>query len=213
MSGEITMPTVLSVTNHEPLVLPCNEVLRYMRCRPGDAQMEALADEGIAAVTPLLRGRACFARFPLVMDDEAVHLGFADTESRSLRRHLAGCDKVLVFAATVGSDIDRLLTRLSAVSPARAVAADAAAVAAIEAWCDRLCEGWEREARTAGRETRVRFSAGYGDCPLELQIPLIAALDTPRRIGVTLTDSLLMTPTKSVTALVGIAPSEKGEPT
>lgn len=201
---------VLSVSKNDPLAIPRREVLRYMRCREGDAQMEALADEALAAVTPLLRCHACYAVFPLATDGDTLHLGFADVQSLSLRRHLGDCCEVLVFAATIGSEVDRLLMRLSATSPARAVAADAAATAAIEAWCDRLCSEWETAFHAKGRMLHPRFSAGYGDCPLSLQIPLIRALDTPRRIGVSLTDSLLMTPTKSVTALIGITPPAGG---
>lgn len=202
---------VLSITPPEPIAIPRRDVLRYMRCREGDAPMEALANEAIAAVEPLLRVHACFAVYPLTTDGDTLHLGFANVESRSLRRHLDGCSEVLAFAATVGSEVDRLLLRLSATSPARAVVADAAATAAIEVVCDRLCTQWEAAYAHEGRALRPRFSAGYGDCPLSLQIPLIRALDTPRRIGVSLTDSLLMTPTKSVTALVGITPPTEGQ--
>lgn len=204
------MPPVLSVTADKPLVLPRDEVLRYMRCRAGDPRTDALADKGIASVLALVQPRACYARFPLTMAGDHLHLGFAETDSHALGRHLTGCDEVLVFAATIGSGVDRLLARLSVTSPAAAVAADAAATAAIEAWCDRLCTQWQADAHAAGRDTRTRFSAGYGDCPLALQTPLLAALDTPRRLGVTLTDSLLMTPTKSVTAIVGVAPLLQG---
>ena len=50
----------------------------------------------------------------------------------------------------------------------------------------------------------MRFSPGYGDLPLDVQRPLFAALDVPRKIGVSLTDSLLMAPSKSVSAIIGI---------
>lgn len=51
---------------------------------------------------------------------------------------------------------------------------------------------------------KPRFSAGYGDLPLEVQKDIFRVLDCPRKIGLTLNDSLLMSPTKSVTAIVGI---------
>lgn len=201
----MSFPIQILTCDH-PLSLSRREILRYMRCGEGNDRMCQLADEAAQMILPLLQCRACFGYFPLQDDSRQLHLGFADTQSTSLRRHLGGCDRVLVFAATVGAEVDRLLTRLSALSPSRAVAVDAAATAAIEAWCDELCARWEEQVRADGYTCRPRFSAGYGDCPLELQIPLVAALDTPRKIGVSLTDSLLMTPTKSVTALVGLAP-------
>ena len=51
---------------------------------------------------------------------------------------------------------------------------------------------------------RPRFSPGYGDFPLEYQRELLGVLDAAKRIGLTLTDSLLMAPSKSVTAVIGV---------
>ena len=77
---------------------------------------------------------------------------------------------------------------------------DALATERIEALCDVFCEDIEKEYG----KTRPRFSAGYGDLPLELQREIFSVLDCPKSIGLTLTDSLLMSPSKSVTAIVGI---------
>ena len=51
---------------------------------------------------------------------------------------------------------------------------------------------------------RPRFSPGYGDLPLSLQPEVIRATGADRRLGITLSSSLLMTPKKSVTAIKGI---------
>ena len=61
------------------------------------------------------------------------------------------------------------------------------------------------KAEYRGLPLSARFSAGYGDVPLELQRDIFALLDCPRRIGLTLNESLLMSPSKSVTAIVGIS--------
>ena len=50
---------------------------------------------------------------------------------------------------------------------------------------------------------KPRFSPGYGDLSLEVQKEIFSLLDCPRKIGVSLGDSLLMTPSKSVTAIIG----------
>ena len=55
-----------------------------------------------------------------------------------------------------------------------------------------------------GKTLAARFSPGYGDLPLEFQREIFRALDVPRRIGVSLGSSCLMSPSKSVTAIVGI---------
>ena len=62
----------------------------------------------------------------------------------------------------------------------------------------------------AGCALRHRFSPGYGDLPLSVQPAFLAALDATRRLGITLTSSFLMVPTKSVTAFVGVARPSPG---
>ena len=49
-----------------------------------------------------------------------------------------------------------------------------------------------------------RFSPGYADFPLEVQPKLLEILDAPRRIGLTVSPSLLLIPTKSVTCILGV---------
>ena len=75
----------------------------------------------------------------------------------------------------------------------------------VEALCDAFCEQFRRE---NGVGLRPRFSPGYGDLPLAAQRELFALLDCPRKIGLTLNESLLMSPTKSVTAFAGITDAQ-----
>ena len=75
--------------------------------------------------------------------------------------------------------------------------------ALVEAACDRAEE--ELRSRHPGLYLTDRFSPGYGDLPLSLQPQLLAACDAPRRLGVTLTQSLLMLPQKSVSVVIGLS--------
>lgn len=148
--------------------------------------------------------RVCWRSFPVARDGAALDLGFARTESAALGRNLEGCDEVVLFAATVGIGIDRLIARYRRVSPARSLMLQAVGAERVEALCDAFCAEIAERARREGRFPRPRFSPGYGDLPLELQRDVVVALDCARRIGVTLNESLLMSPSKSVTAIVGI---------
>ena len=78
----------------------------------------------------------------------------------------------------------------------------------VEALCDEFCNRLATE-KGEGVKVYQRFSPGYGDLPLEVQRDIFALLSPERAIGVTLGDGLLMSPTKSVSAIIGI--SEKGE--
>lgn len=125
---------------------------------------------------------------------------------RSIAEHLASACEVTLFAATLGHGIDWELRRLAVADPVGEVLFDAAATAAIERVADREEAQIRAEAAERGLFCSWRFSPGYGDLPLDVQAPFLAVLDATRRLGITLTPSSLMVPSKSVTALVGLHP-------
>ena len=87
----------------------------------------------------------------------------------------------------------------------KAVVLQAAAAAMLEDYCDQMNEELEKKYEEKGLYLRPRFSPGYGDFSLECQPALLGCLEAGKRIGITLTDSLLMAPSKSVTAVIGIS--------
>ena len=192
---------------HEAVFPPApirrEEALRYaMQPRTADGSGIPQMDECIRLAGGKITCRAVWREFPLAWEENALDLGFASTESKSLRRHLAGCGHVILFAATAGMEMERLILRAKAVSPLHGLCMHAVGAAIIEEACDRLC-GELKEAYP-GKTLLSRFSPGYGDLPLAMQKDVFAALDCEKRLGLTLTDSLLMQPSKSVTALVGV---------
>ena len=150
---------------------------------------------------------AVWREFPVCEDQGLIDLGFARTESDSLRRWISGCDRVVLFAITAGMDMDRLILRAQAVSPLHGLLMHAVGAERVEAACDRLC-GILAD-RMPNRQFRPRFSPGYGDLPLSLQVDVFRALECEKRLGLTLTDKWLMQPGKSVTALVGSSERRK----
>ncbi len=179
------------------------QVLRYLGCR--GAYDEALEKE-LLRWSETLRAeaepRAVWKLFPLLPDFSLAGACFR-LEGESVRALLKDCDQVILMAATLGNSVERLIRRTQAVDMAGALMLDACGSAAIENVCDNLCD--DLVAGFAPRYLTDRFSPGYGDMPLSQQRELFAALDVTRRIGVTLTDSGLMLPQKSVTALIGVS--------
>lgn len=125
-------------------------------------------------------------------------------ESEALARNLKGCCGALLLAATIGPACDMLVRRASITSAADAAIYQAAGAAAIEAFLDDMNDKIKAEYEAQGLFLRPRFSPGYGDLKLEHQKDWFRLLDITKQIGVELTDSLLMVPTKSVTAIIGI---------
>ena len=104
----------------------------------------------------------------------------------------------------MGLGIDRLINKYGRITPSRAVCLQAIGAERIEALCDEFCKDIAQKYAESCRKLRPRFSPGYGDLPLSLQRDILNLLSSEKRIGLTLNESLLMSPTKSVTAIVGI---------
>ena len=162
------------------------EILRYAGVR-GDGEGLPL-EECLAQLLPTLDYRVCYTVLPL------------SAFSAPIRDALAGCARVLAFAATVGLGPDRLVARLAPLSPAKALLADAAGTERVEA----LCDAFEKEMAATYGGARRRVSPGYGTLPLALQEELFRLLEPTKHVGLTLGAGLLMSPAKSVTALIGL---------
>ena len=171
------------------------EISRYA----GNLQDEALLGECISEVSDKLVYNVCYQKFPFEKQCETLNLGFAQVNSADLAKNLDGCDGILLFAATVGVELDRLIMKYCKISPVKALIFQAIGAERIEKLCDQFCKDMAKE-----ENIKPRFSPGYGDLPLDLQKEIFAALDCGKNIGLTLNDSMLMSPTKSVTAIVGI---------
>ena len=201
-------PTVCVYTCDAPAVNR-SEILRYAGAREGTPEMEELLDLCLEEATAACTYRVCYRELPILKKGEILDLGFCTTTSQSLARALSDCTSVVLFAATVGLGIDRLIARYARISPARSLLFQAIGTERVEALCDAFAEELNRRMTAQGLFTRPRFSPGYGDLPLALQADVFASLDCGRQIGLTLSESLLMSPSKSVTAIVGISAEPK----
>ncbi len=189
------------IKSYESISLSPSDVFAFLGIHDKNAQSELKKEvaSAIDEICSAARPRLCFERYE-IKRDETLDLGFTKTDSRDLAKNLENCDRIVLICATVGLETDRLTVKYSHLSLARAVILQAAGAAAVEAVLDRF----ENELRAEGLSLAPRFSCGYGDLPLTLQRDIFAALGCERAIGVTLTDSFLMSPTKSVSAIIGI---------
>lgn len=185
--------------------VPREEALRYLGCRGAapDQATTALLEARIRAVEEAAAPRWTALEVPLTLRPGGVELGDWSIRSEKLRAHLEGCTAALLFGATLGVGVDRLIARSAAGRVAQAAVDQAVAAALIEAVCDDACDQLTKQ--YPGKYLRPRFSPGYGDFPLTDQPELLRRLDGPRKIGLTATDSCLLAPIKSVTAVIGVA--------
>lgn len=181
-----------------------SEILRYAGCLQKDEAILTLLEDCLAEAKPVLTYQICWRELPLHHVGNSIDLGLFQSESRTLTRGLEGCNHAVIFAATVGLGLDRLIARYSRLSPSRALFFQAIGTERVESLCDAFQDELNKQYQPLGYRTRRRFSPGYGDLPLSLQRELFSILDCPRQIGLTLNESLLMIPSKSVTGLVGL---------
>ncbi len=116
--------------------------------------------------------------------------------------HLDGCCGVVLLAATLGSSVDMLLRKTQTQDMAKAVILDAMASSAIEQVCDEAEK--EISSRLENKHLIWRFSPGYGDFPIEVQKDFLTALNAQKVIGLCANSNGILTPTKSVTAVIGV---------
>ena len=188
-----------------------NEVLRYlgMACsEENEKQALAIAAELEKRIEPAFVWKA----FDLQKDAEhrIVRLagigqgsGFATLAGETASRMLEDCEKAAVLVCSLGFAFERMLAFEQARDMSRAVILDACGSAYVEAGCDEA----EKEIASSfpGYYLSDRFSPGYGDLNLSLQKELLSSTGADKRLGIQLSDSMLMTPSKTVTAIVGIS--------
>ena len=194
------MQIPIFVKSYTPPTINVKEVLRYLRVDNATTEIMELVDECVKEIKDKLTFKVCYALLPIKTFDDSVHLTFTTVKSKNLSYSLKNCNKAILFTATVGMEIDRLLAKYNVVSPTKALVFQAIGTERIESLCDLFNEEITNEYKL----TKPRFSPGYGDLPIELQTEIFNFLQCQKRIGVAINKSLLMTPSKSVSAFIGI---------
>ena len=190
--------------NYNDVSMCKGEILRYAGIKKETAQTKSLLSDALDISKGKLTYKLCYCELPISIDENNIRLANVTVTSASLKKALDNCDSVILFAATVGNELDRLIARYSVSSPATAFMLDAIGIAQIEALCNMFCDETKSEKSLLGKATTPRFSAGYGDLELSFQRDIFNLLDCHKKIGLTLNESLLMSPSKSVSAIIGI---------
>lgn len=187
-----------------------SEAFRYMGFKGGEIKESILkiTEECEKELLKAIKPRLVYRVFEIEKTDEGI--GMKNTSvifrGKDIAAHLECCDRCVLMCVTLSADADRLIRQYEAGNMEKAVIADSLASAAVE----QACEMAEKEIQnTLGSYNYTwRFSPGYGDFPLEIQKEFLDIIDAPKRIGVNITDSLILIPKKSVTAVIGISEKE-----
>lgn len=185
-----------------------DEVLKYLGYKGGEVEQEYI--DKIDFFSHIVMEKATprcewmpwdiYSSNPIRLRDSDMVL-----PGKDISEHLEGCEACVFLAATIGSEIDRLIRIRSVENMADAVILDACASVAIENVCDNMERYFEVQYLKEKLYITDRFSPGYGDFPIEMQKVFCDLTLSQKRIGVTCNASFMLTPSKSVTAVIGLS--------
>lgn len=199
---------MILLKNYEAPAYNIREIMRYARIRGADDSYQELIEGCIEEAKPHLCYRVSYTYLD-VKREGGLYLGSIEADCETIKIAIKNAEKVLLFAATVGAPFDRLIEKYNKTEPSKALIMQAIGAERVESLCDVFCGEIADELSECSKRLTTRVSPGYGDIPLNMQREIFAVLDCPRKIGLTLDESLLMSPSKSVTAICGIV--DRGE--
>ena len=173
---------------------------------PLDAELEKMVDELTKKVAEAATPRCAYEVYDLEVTDRTCVLSQNGTlltiNSARLSAHIKGCRQAILFAATIGPGVDMLIRRYNGRSTIKPAILQAAGASAIEAFADEITERIKDS--FINNTFKMRFSPGYGDFSLEHQNDFFRLLGLEKNLGMSLNSALLMSPSKSITAVIGV---------
>ena len=145
------------------------------------------------------RYKYAYTIVPCSVNDDECNLDFVVTKSKALAKVLSTCASAIVVCSTAGIEVDRLISRKNLQSPSDGYIMDAMGSAAVEGLMDYVTDLLHENYSITNR-----FSPGYADLSLGIQNALLERLNAFNTLGITLSNELMMTPMKSITAIIGI---------
>ena len=190
----------------EPTDKNITDALRYMKVPPTvrDEELVRTVREAFVNLEECIEPRCVWRRFRIVHFDGGIELDGAEIFSRDIARLTARSDECILLAATLGHEADRQIAATQRKNMLEGVALDACASVRIDAYIDEYVKNEIVPSLREGEKLTHRFSPGYGDLNMSVIEDIIAILNATKRIGLSVTRSLMMVPVKSVTAIIGL---------
>lgn len=184
------------------------EAVRYLgygKCAVDEQTMQMIQDS-FRELEQIAEPKSVYRIFEVSFPNEdEVQIENVKIRSKSLYKNIRGCEKVVMLGTTLGTEVDRQIRKYELISMARAVVLQACAAAYLEEYCDDVQAHIATLMEEEGLYLRPRFSSGYGDFSILHQKDILQMLEAAKKIGLTMTEGYMLTPTKSVTAIIGVS--------
>ena len=122
-----------------------------------------------------------------------------------IAQYIKGSSDIVIFLVTIGDEIENIAGELtSGKDPLQGYLLDRIGSFAVESLAESVEKKIRRDYLRIKKSVSRRYSPGYCDWPIEEQRMLAKSLDFSK-IGISLTESCMMRPKKSISAVVAIA--------
>ena len=185
-----------------------NEVLRYLGYKGQKIEEELLLKirDTIEEGKKLFAPKVIYKEYPInILENGVEVIGTTLVlEGNDIKKLLIDSNRCILMAATIGNYIEKKIRLYERIDLTRGMILDSVSTTAVEELCDKVCALIEKDIIEDFEELTFRYSPGYGDLNLNIQKNFIEVLDATRKIGVNVSEHMLLFPRKSVTAIVGI---------
>lgn len=181
-----------------------HEAARYMGYKHGaepDEEVRKLCEKSYTELCKVITPKYIYKEYEFTKTEDGIIVDGIEFKSRKLLNHLRNSSTVVFFGATIGTGADMLIRKYSVTDSSMTSVTHCVGASLVENLCDKACEDLKK---TIQGEHRPRFSPGYGDLDISSQEDFFKLLPMTKQMGVTLSDSFLMTPSKTVTAIIGV---------
>lgn len=125
-------------------------------------------------------------------------------KGNSIKEHLLGCVDVMIFAVTLGRGVDEAIAQSKYHDLEYSCLLDSAAEFLLDRAVEQINLELKASLKVENKTTTLPFSPGYGDLPLDCQGDVLEILSAKKQLGILLSESLLMSPLKTITSIIGI---------
>ena len=202
---------IINYADGKKLNIDRKETFRYLGYHfggsvPDDPELDKMVTELEKKLKEAVTPRCAYEIYALEVKDDSCVLS-SDKQvlminSARLSAHIRGCRNAILFAATLGPGADMLIRRYNGRSTIKPAILQAVGAAAIEDFADEVTDIIRSNPDTS--DLKMRFSPGYGDFSLEYQNDFFSLLSLEKNLGMSLNSALLMSPSKSITAVIGV---------
>ncbi len=198
------------VRNEWQLGITADMVLQRQGANPGKIRerqpgLVAVAEKAIAEGTPCVRPQVAYRIVGIQeVEPSAVILNDAvKFMGEGIARKLKGADSAIVIVATIGAAIEQMALRATKEDAVYAMALDGYGTAAIGALTVAIREFFAEQAAMAQLTISSPVYPGTNDWELAAAQSQVFTIVDAATIGVHLTPSFLMQPSKSVSMVIG----------